>query len=133
MNPVDNLPNFFKKLWLYGQEYGQICLQWQLKTLKVQNCKFQKIFSRKRLDKISCALGKEFYNQVVKSGRTDWTEISSIKELVEHLKLSEANLNSIDRKIEELNGHFQEKKREIKEKFKALRSQVEQQPKSSGE
>jgi type II secretory pathway component PulL len=64
--------------------------------------------------------GSEVYATSVKEGKTDWMELPSIKEKIEMLRLTEANVNHFDRLRQDLEKHFELQKIQIRKQTEAL-------------
>ncbi|MCX7822039.1 MAG: hypothetical protein N2260_01185 [Syntrophobacterales bacterium] len=115
------LQNFARKLVIYLKEYGQIGLKWSWKVFKSWRYALQKGFAKRRFDKMLKHFGSEVYVVFVKEGKSDWMETASIREKIEMLKLTEANVNHFDRLREDLERHFELQKLQIKKNAEASR------------
>ncbi|MEJ5299748.1 MAG: hypothetical protein WHS38_02035 [Thermodesulforhabdaceae bacterium] len=121
---MDNLPNtlqrFAKKLIIYAREYGQIFLKWTWKVIKSRRYALHKSLAKRKLDRMLKEFGNEVYTISIKEGKTDWMETPSIKEKIEMLRLTEANVQHFDRLREDLERHFELQKLQIKKQTDAL-------------
>jgi hypothetical protein len=121
---IDKVPDSFQRLarkfTIYAKEYAQISLKWAWKIIKSRRYAIQKFLVMRKLDKMLKEFGGEVYNTSIKEGKTDWMELPSIKEKIEMLRLTEANVNHFDRLRQDLEKHFELQKLQIKRQAEAL-------------
>jgi len=111
---------FAKKFIIYAKEYAQIFLKWTWKIIKSRRYAIQKCLARRKLDKMLKEFGSEVYTASIKEGKADWMELPSIKEKIEMLRLTEANVNHFDRLRQDLEKHFELQKIQIRKQTEAL-------------
>lgn len=110
-----------KKLAIYSKEYGRIFAKWLWKVFKSQRYGIQKRFAQRKFDRMLHEFGAEVYLTAIKEGKSDWSEAPSIKEKIEMLRLTEANVNHFDRLREDLERHYEMQKLQIKKEADSLR------------
>ena len=118
------IPSTFQKLLkksvIYAKEYVQIFSKWIWKIIRSRRYAIQKCLAKRKLDKMLKEFGSEVYATSVKEGKTDWMELPSIREKIEMLRLTEANVNHFDRLRQDLEKHFELQKIQIRKQTEAL-------------
>lgn len=122
---ANDLPNTLqrtaRRFVIYVKEYGQITLKWLWKVFKSWRYTFQKYFAKRKFNKMLQHFGSEAYVNLIKEGKSDWTEMPSVRERIEMLKLTEANVTHFDRLKEDLEKHFELQKLQIRKNAENLR------------
>ncbi|MGC8718609.1 MAG: hypothetical protein ACP5TY_01190 [Thermodesulforhabdaceae bacterium] len=119
-NLQQSVLRFGKKLTIYSKEYARILAKWMWKVFKSHRYAIQKRFAQRKFDRMLKEFGAEVYLNAIKEGKSDWAESPSIKERIEILRLTEANVNHFDRLREDLERHYEMQKLQIKKETDSL-------------
>jgi hypothetical protein len=110
-----------RKALYFAMEYVLIIWQWKLKLLKIQLKKWKGFRAQKELDQTYARLGAEIF-ALHKGGNKDWQNMPLVEQELDLVEAAESRLFSVDEAIDEIKDQYQQRKEELKTKYRMKRS-----------
>jgi hypothetical protein len=110
-----------RKALYFAMEYVLIIWQWKLKLLKIQLKKWKRFRTQKELDQTYARLGAEIF-ALHKGDNKDWQNMPMIEQELGLVEAAESRLFAVDEAIEEIKDQYQQRKEELKTKYRMKRS-----------
>jgi hypothetical protein len=110
-----------RKMFLFTLENILVIIQWKMKVLKTQFKKWQRCRAQKGLDQTYARLGAEIFS-LHKGGQKSWQHLPPVEEKLSLVETAEAKLFAVDDEIEEINNRYEQKKEELRTKYRMKRA-----------
>ncbi len=122
---VEKSKTFGQRIVLCVKRYAFVFVYWLLKIVKIQQQKLMQRKSMKKLEKALSEFGAFVYKEYLQ-GNANWQENPEAQEMLDKVKLAEAEVEQFNQRIEEITKQFEDKKNEIKEKFAGLKETAQE-------
>lgn len=123
---LDKLLTILKKTGFTTMQYCYIGFQWCMKLLKIQLQKLNKSRAQKHMAKAYSCLGAEVYSLFKQGDQIEWKDSPAIQQALRKIEEAESKVFEVDETIEEIQNNFLSKKEEIKEKYAAKKTQLDE-------